>query len=112
MSQYADPPNAAQPPADQAFDLRTYWRVVKRRRWVVLGVFVATVVAIAAHTLREPKIYAAICTIVIDSAPKVFDSQQVQDVADPGPAAYWFSKEYYETQYKVLQSRAVAVRVV
>ena len=61
----------------------------------------------------QTKIYDATCTIIIDlTAPKVLDKDSVQDVVETGTGSYWYSREYYETQYKVLTSRAVAQRVV
>lgn len=94
-------------------DLHAYWRVLVRRRWVVLGVFAAVVLATLVFTLRQTKLYAATTTLIIDvSAPKVLNSKDVQDVMEQGAAGYWSAKEYYATQYKVITSRAVAQRVV
>ncbi len=114
----SDPPStqaekyAATREEAEAIDLHAYWRVVMRRRWVVIPFFVATVVVTALVTLRQTKIYDATCTIIIDlSAPKVLDTQQMQDVVETGAGALYWSREYYETQYKVITSRAVAQRV-
>lgn len=97
----------------ESIDLRAYWRTLLRRRWLVVPFFLATVAAVAIVTLRQTKIYDATCTIIIDlTAPKVLDDQQVQDVVQSGTGGYWFSKEYYETQYKVITSRAVAERAL
>ncbi len=96
----------------ESIDLHAYWRVIARRRWLVIPFFAAAVLATALVTLRQTRIYDATCTIIIDlSAPKVLDQQAVQDVVESGPGGYWYSKEYYETQYKVITSRAVAQRV-
>jgi succinoglycan biosynthesis transport protein ExoP len=93
-------------------DLHALWRTVLRRRWLAIPFFLATVLVTAIVTLRQTKIYDATTSIIIDlSAPRVFDKDQVQDVVDSGPGGFWFSREYYETQYKVLASRAVAQRV-
>jgi capsular exopolysaccharide synthesis family protein len=101
--------------ADSAddIDLRTYWRILARRRWTVLGVFAATVLAAVVVTVRQTPIYAASTSIIIDlSAPKVLNNKDVQEVVETGNTGYWSSKEYYETQYKVITSRAVAQRVI
>jgi capsular exopolysaccharide synthesis family protein len=106
-------PGYAGPPRDEdQIDLRAYWRMVVRRRWVILSVFAAAVLATAVWTLRQTKIYAATTTLIIElSAPRVLDKEQVQEVVESGTGGYWYSKEYYETQYKVITSRAVAQRV-
>jgi polysaccharide biosynthesis transport protein len=113
------PPNAepqpyvAPPPPGQELDLRAYWRVILRRRWTILGVFAAVVAATLLVTVRQPKIFSATATLVIDAnAPRVLDKEQVQDVAESGAGGYLSSREYYETQYKVIGSRTVAQRVV
>jgi capsular exopolysaccharide synthesis family protein len=98
--------------AGDAIDFRTYWRTILRRRWLVIPFFLAVVLVTAIYTLRATKIYDATCTIIIDlTAPRVLEQDQMKDVVDSGTPGYWYSREYYETQYKVLTSRAVAQRV-
>ncbi len=95
-----------------AIDLHALWAVVVRRRWLVIPVFVATILAATIVTVRQTRIYAATVTIIIDlTAPRFLEKDQVQDVMDSGTGGYWYSREYYETQYKVIASRAVAQRV-
>ena len=94
-------------------DLRAYWRVITRHRWTILAVFSAVVVLTLLVTLRQTKIYASTATLVIEtSAPRVLDKDAVQDVVETGAGSWWSSKEYFETQYKVITSRSVAQRVV
>jgi capsular exopolysaccharide synthesis family protein len=101
----------APPDGADAIDVRAYWRTIVRRRWLVIPFFVAAVLVTAIVTLRQTKIYDATCTIIIDlAAPKVLD-KDMQEVAESGSGGYWYSREYYETQYKVIASRAVAQRV-
>jgi len=97
----------------RAVDFMFYLRVVTRRRWVILATLAAVVAAVGFYTLRQPKIYQATTSLIIDaSAPRYLDNNQVQDVVDTGANNYWFNKEHYETQYKVIISRAVSKRVV
>jgi capsular exopolysaccharide synthesis family protein len=97
----------------EAIDLHAYWRTIMRRRWLIIPFFLATVLITGLVTLRQTKIYDATCTIIIElSAPRVLDKDSVQEVVESGSSSYWYSKEFYETQYKVLTSRTVAQRVV
>jgi len=106
-------PQAIPAAGGDEIDLREYWRILLRRRWVIASVFAAVVVLTLLFTLRQTKIYAATATLIIDlNAPRVLNKEDVQEVVDTGTGGYWFSKEYYETQYKVIMSRAVAQRVV
>ncbi len=83
-----------------------------RRRWVIIGAFVPIFAAVALYTLRQPKVYEASASLIIEvAAPHVLDSQ-VQEVTDSASSGYWWSREYTETQFKVITSRAVATRAV
>lgn len=94
-------------------DLMLYFRIVAQRRWVVLAFAAVVVISVAFYTLRQPKIYQATSSLIIDtSAPKYLDNNQVQEVVESGTGTYWYNKEHYETQYKVIVSRAVSKRVV
>jgi capsular exopolysaccharide synthesis family protein len=73
---------------------------------------VASVAITAVFTLRQQKIYAASASLVIDfSAPQVL-GEGIRDAVDLGAGGYWQSKEFYETQYKIIRSRTLAERVV
>ena len=101
-------------PADATpLDVRLYLRAIWRRKWIVLAVAAAITLATSFYAIRQPKVYAASTSMIIDvTAPRFLDNQ-VQEVVDSGSSAnYWFNKEYYETQHNVITSRAVASRVV
>ncbi len=93
-------------------DLKYLARAVLRRKWLVLAVFAVISGAVAVHTLRQPKVYEARASMIIDvTAPRFLD-REVQDVTDNSYSNYWANREYYETQHKVILSRAVSLRVV
>jgi capsular exopolysaccharide synthesis family protein len=94
------------------FDVHALLHLFLKRRWLVLGTAVFLFSAVALYTLRQPKVFAASASVIIDStAPRVLDSQ-VQEVSDNGAGSYWYTKEYTETQTRIMTSRAVAERVV
>jgi capsular exopolysaccharide synthesis family protein len=93
-------------------DLRAIWHLAVRRRWIILASTVTLFTAVALHTLRQPRIYGASTSIVIDATPPRILDAQVTDVAEPGAESYWFSKEYTETQTSIIMSRAVSQRAV
>jgi len=102
----------AQSPENDPFDLLYYVRLFWRRKWVVTGTLLAVVVAVGAYTARQPKIYSAAANVIIDvTAPRVLDAT-VPEVMDNSSSSYWYNREYYETQNKVIISRSVSVRVV
>ena len=49
---------------------------------------------------------------MIDAVAPGFLDNQVQDVSEPSTGSYWVTREYTETQIKIITSRAVAERAV
>jgi capsular exopolysaccharide synthesis family protein len=109
---FATLPPAPPPAEDGGIDLWEYLRIV-RRRWLLILLGVVVVVGATAFvTLRMTKIYRATCTIRIETrAPQVL-GKDVEDVVEMGTGSFWSNQEYYETQYRVIESRDVAGRVV
>src|SRR5436190_11579217 len=70
---------------------------------------IATVVAFV-YTYRQPKIYEATCQVIIEpQAPQVLPGSK--DVVELGTGSFWSNKEFYETQYRIIQSSQVGQRV-
>ncbi len=108
-------PNAPTPPAPQEpeveIDLRAYYEILRKRLWSILAIFAVVVAATAVWTLRQPRIYKATTSVVIDPrAPSVLKG--VSDVVEIGAGTYWHTQEFYNTEYKVIQSLEIARRVV
>jgi len=94
-------------------DVLVYVRALWRRKWVALAVALAVTLGATFYAIRQPKVYSASTSMIIDvTAPRFLDSQ-VQEVVDSTNASnYWANKEYYETQNNIIISRAVSSRVV
>lgn len=93
-------------------DLRFVVRAILRRKWLILIVFLVVVAGVTLQATRQPKVYAAKISIIIDPKEPRFLDAQIQDVNADTYSGYWANKEYIETQFKVITSRAVAQRVV
>jgi capsular exopolysaccharide synthesis family protein len=86
-------------------DLRSYWRILVKRRWTVLGAAAIVLVSALVATLLTTPVYRASVTMQIER-----DSVKVLDVgATQEDASYDY--EFYTTQYELLRSRALAQRV-
>lgn len=97
---------------EPALDVMQYVRALWRRKWLIVGVTAVMVLVGTLYTLRQPRIYAASTSLIIDvAAPRVLDTD-VKEVMGDERSNYWANKEYYQTQNEVITSRAVAVRVV
>jgi succinoglycan biosynthesis transport protein ExoP len=82
-----------------------YIRVLLRRRWAVLGVLAVLVATTALYSFTATPIYQATVQILIERT-----QPQILDTGDP-VAAQVKSEEFYQTQYKLLESRALAKKV-
>jgi succinoglycan biosynthesis transport protein ExoP len=83
------------------------------KHWAVgAATFGLIAVGTAVHTNRQTKIYQATATLEFDPNPPRPLGQRVETVVDLGAGNYWDNQEYYETQYRIIQSRHVATEVV
>lgn len=111
-SEVEETPNEAPEANEPALDVMQYVRAVWRRKWLIVGITAVMVLLGTLHTLRQPKIYSASTSLIIDvAAPRVLDTD-VKEVMGDERGNYWANKEYYTTQSEVITSRAVASRVV
>ena len=90
----------------RGLSVQDFIRMLVKRRWAVLAVFVIVAGTVAFQTLTEVPIYRATVQILIErQTPRILEQ--------PGSPQYDYSgEEYYLTQYKLLESRALAKKVV
>ncbi|MBM4284577.1 MAG: polysaccharide biosynthesis tyrosine autokinase [Deltaproteobacteria bacterium] len=85
--------------------LQDYLRILVKRRWAALTVFFAIVITAALYTFTTTPIYKATVQLLIERhLPRLLDSRE-------GAQHDYFQEEFYQTQYKLLESRALAKRV-
>jgi len=85
-----------------------YVRVVYRRRYTAITAFLVILVAVVVYTYTRTPIYQASAQLQID-----YENQKVvpfQEVTQREIG--WDTSEYYQTQYKILQSRSLARRTL
>lgn len=86
--------------------LQDYVRILVKRRWVALATFIGIVGAVALYNFTAIPIYTAAVQILIErQTTRVLDQQ-----ASPGIYDY-SNEEFYQTQYKLLEGRALARKV-
>jgi len=87
-------------------DLQDYLRVIMKRGWTIFTFFTVVVLTVAFQTFSATPIYQAVSRIVIEREnPNVVSIQEVMVVnAD--------ESDYYQTQYKIIESRTVAREVI
>jgi capsular exopolysaccharide synthesis family protein len=94
--------------ADQV-NLLDYWRVLVKRRWTILAFTFAVVVITAIATWKAHPIYRATIKIQID--PEQQNVLPFKDSQEIG-STYAQSQEYLQTQFKILESKTLAERVI
>ncbi len=86
--------------------LKDYLRVVSKRRWTVLAVFVAVITTVAIVTFRQRPVYQGLVQLLIEKEnPNILSIKEVMEL-DAANA------DYYQTQYRILQSRSLAQQVI
>ena len=86
-------------------DLLAYWRILVKRRWLVLGIFAICTAAALLVTLFTTPIYRATAVLQIDR-----EVQQVVQVEGITQVQGGNDYDFYQTQYGLLKSRALAER--
>jgi len=91
---------------EEQINLRDYLYVIQKRRWTVITVFAVIVITVAILTFTATPIYEATARLIIDKEnPNVISIQEVMSVDASG-------SDYYQTQYKIIESRTVARKVI
>ncbi|MBI5378932.1 MAG: hypothetical protein HZA23_02115 [Nitrospirae bacterium] len=86
--------------------LRDYWRVIVKRKWAVLTFFAVIVTTVTVSTYLMRPVFTATTTIQIDKeSPVTFNVKEAMFAYD------FDTEQYYQTQHKLLKSRALAKRV-
>ncbi|MFC1570826.1 GumC family protein [Candidatus Omnitrophota bacterium] len=87
---------------EQQIDIREYFRIFYERRWIIISLTVILCTISLIRSFMMERVYRAETRVLIQKeAPRVFNMKDV-------PPEVFTGREYYQTQYKILKSRAVA----
>lgn len=93
--------------APEGFQLLDYWRAIRKRIWLVVGIAVLVTTLAAIYMARKPSIYSAKSTVQVDleqTNPELAtDRQRPLLTADPS---------YFNTQLQLLGSDTLLRRVI
>lgn len=100
-----------EPSEDEAneFDLRKYWHILLKWRWLVISIAAAVTALALVNTLMTTPMYAAQTLVQIDNKT----AELTIAAAGGGQVApdYSWDDEYLQTQLELLKSRSLAERV-
>ena len=91
---------------DDEIDLLAYWRMLVKRRWLIVGIIIAVVAIALIRTLLTPPTFRATVVMQVDT-----ESVQVMQVQGITPMQGGWDPDFNQTQYELLQSRSLAERV-
>ena len=94
------------------FDPRALVRLMIRRRWVVLSVFLVSLAVTIGYTLNLTPIYRAHTRVLIETHTPNVLSDDVREVYALGTPRFWDSQTYQLTQFELIKGRPVAQKVV
>ena len=91
---------------ESEISLLTYWQILLKRKWVVISVLTTIVVVVLVKTLLTPSIFRSTATLQID-----LETIKIIQTEGLTPAEGVGDRDYYQTQYELLKTRALAERV-
>ncbi len=92
------------------FNVGELGKILLKRRWTVITFFLVVSVLVTIATLLQTPVYRATTLVRIETeAPNIVG---IKEVVALGLQNYWASKEFYETQFRIVQSRPVATEVL
>ena len=94
--------------APDSFQLVTYWRIIRKRFWLVVGIAVLLTTLTAIYMARKPDVFLATARVQVDSEqgnPDLFTSDRKVGVVNQDAA-------YFNTQLQLLTSSSLLRRVV
>src|SRR5687768_16952775 len=93
--------------AQEGFQLLDYWRAIRKRIWLVVGIAVLVTTLAAIYMARKPNVYSARAQVQVDleqtNPELVTDRQRPLAASDPS---------YFNTQLQLLNSDSLLRRVI
>jgi succinoglycan biosynthesis transport protein ExoP len=90
------------------FQIAVYWRIIRKRFWLVVGITVLLTTLTAIYMARKPSIYQSRAVIQVDleqANPDLITSDRPIRSSNPDPS-------YFNTQLQLLDSESLLRRVV
>ena len=91
---------------ESEFSLVHYLQILYRRRYIATTAFLVVVLSVALYTFTAVRLYEGTTQLLIEREnPNVVSFQEVLEQSE-------LTDDYYETQYRILQSRGLARRAI
>ena len=94
--------------AQEGFQLLDYWRAIRKRLWLVIGIVVLITTLTAIYMARKPNIFRANAVVQVDleqNNPDLVTSDRQRPISNPDPS-------YFNTQLQLLLSDSLLRRAI
>jgi succinoglycan biosynthesis transport protein ExoP len=91
---------------EKEIHLRDYLRVLQKRKWMIIALILIPVIFTLIQGFTTRPIYRGTATLQIN-----VDNPQIVDLKEVFAINMW-ATDYYQTQYKILESHSLAKRVI
>jgi len=101
-------PSYRDSPAADGFQLIDYWRAIRKRLWLVVGIAVLVTTLTAIYMARKPNIYSANAKIQVDNEqtnPDLVTADRQRPMINSDPS-------YFNTQLQILWSDSLLRRAI
>lgn len=92
----------------EGFQMVDYWRAIRKRLWLVLGIAVLMTTLAAIYMARKPNVYRAQAVVQVDNEqtnPDLVATERQRPFSNPDPS-------YFNTQLQLLWSESLLRRAV
>jgi capsular exopolysaccharide synthesis family protein len=97
--------------SDRGLNLLAYWRVIWKRKWLIMGITLLITTMVAVYLIRKPNIYEAKARVEIDleTVNPALGGGKTGSIIFNNPVNY---PAYFNTQLKILAGSGLIRRVV
>ena len=86
---------------EKEINLWEYWAMIWRRKWTIIAFAVVVFATVTIKTHLETPVYTSMGTLLIEKESNILSFEDIFQIET-------FSNDFYQTQYKLLQSRILA----
>ncbi len=97
---------------EKEFDVKQIYYIILKHIYIFIGIFIIVLAFFGGYLLKAKKVYQATSTIEIEPRAANILGRNVEDIGGSSSGYYWSNREYYNTQYEIIKSRAVAAKVL
>jgi capsular exopolysaccharide synthesis family protein len=108
MTTQAQDPLLATDAASPGPSLADVMRILRKRRWMILGIAMAVPALTGFVVSKQEKVYESAASVVIEASVPQYMGQNFRDVVDV-EANWWTAQEMLQTELRVLKSYSQAV---